>query len=466
MAKPTLEGLPPELLDAVVSFILRPTCLKSLCLTSKRLLAIATPHLYHEVIVDIEMTPKKPRLFKPGHRGHPFVRYLVFRADEYMYDDDTARSAESLVMSALEVIPTDKLRGFTTSSDLALTYDTIIKLCTYQRQLESISIGSTRDGRLSMIAEPRDWLAHLTDLYVPSKLLHLRELDYYGNIIANIGTLKRLHLHSPRLVASDNPLSNHMILDDTEESDGLYFTKLFGHLLPQPTDDRSQLTGQIMLELFSVRYALLAYADRNLAKVIAFEKLRELNLFYCVAVSPFLLALRNTFRSKGSSLRVLRYQGVSTSDDIMAVNDFLNSFTGLTFLKLIDRYFAENLDMTCIHAHAESLLYLMIGIGTNDRAYDREHLRLDAQQCKDLCSRCSKLRQIAIALPVIKVNEAGDDASNWRSYAEVLVSPHSRHLSFMLILAARTRPGAATRGTTYTHVADGDKGASSQGSLR
>lgn len=86
MGTPTLEGLPAELQDAIISWIFRKAHLAQVCLVSKQLQSIALPRLYNTVnlVLGKDDQNKIAQLAIPGHSGVSHIRNLKvdLEADE------------------------------------------------------------------------------------------------------------------------------------------------------------------------------------------------------------------------------------------------------------------------------------------------------------------------------------------------------------------------------------------------
>ena len=106
-----LLQLPAELLAMITAYIVRPSDLKSLCLTSHLLSSIATKQLYHTIelhATELSLPDGKGFLL-PSNRGHKHVRCLSLSPESVLGYGDLSSRIRDVFRAALRLIPRDHL---------------------------------------------------------------------------------------------------------------------------------------------------------------------------------------------------------------------------------------------------------------------------------------------------------------------------------------------------------------------
>lgn len=110
MAPHTLIDLPPELLAVIVSYLQRPSTLKSLCLTCSCLRTAAQARLCHDVVLDLSKYsyPNLGDFFLPNNPAQTYVRKLTLESFNCIRNN--AENTWKIVSLAVQLVSHDTLR--------------------------------------------------------------------------------------------------------------------------------------------------------------------------------------------------------------------------------------------------------------------------------------------------------------------------------------------------------------------
>lgn len=276
-----------------------------------------------------------------------------------------------------------------------------MQLCVEQRRLSFVAlgmIGSTVAGVLASPAFPGDWLESITSLSVPNMINDLHDLEGYRQLIERAPRLAGLRIRTNKVATQ----TDTKFLEDKSDAEGQLFPALFSHVLgsaPQPKIKLSQLA----LICVSVRHPM-----RTLMRVIDFSGLTHLVLNYCKHSTELLLALTNHFKTVGSALR--RFELEAWVTDVSVVEDFLKATSGLFCVHIICSSSRQNrpFDISSLSTHFATVSQLALtfriggwGAGIPLTAHTYEVIG------KDL----PKLKDVAIAMPVVRSASSGHDES-------------------------------------------------------
>lgn len=411
----TLQTFPPELRDAILSYILRPTDLKSLCLTSKLLRSLATPKLYHDVVLDLTAVEKNAGFLVHRHPGHLHVKELGFLP---LDPDDPfdGEAAQRTIRFALQLLPRDSLIGFDLPFGMICDGDTFMTLFTQQRALNFIHFASVQGMPPVAFHTVHAWLSKLQRLDMPREVCE-HDLDFYGQIIRTCDKLNTLGIRAAELRDETPVDAITRDLDDTEHQDGLIFEKLFGHLTTGRTTGCDERLGLQNLWFDDTE---LSYSDRTFTQVIKFEGLCTLNLVDCCGVDVLLQQLTALFKLRGSALRGFIYWNTLdeyTEASTAAMHDFLLSFANLEYLQIADTDPSCDFDMRCLSNHLPTIRDLYIGKGGGING--EEHWLATLEDLRML-RQCTKLQQLAIALPRPTLPLGSDES--WQCFWTTIVS--------------------------------------------
>lgn len=234
-------------------------------------------------------------------------------------------------------------------------------------------------------------------------------------------------------------------MQDTASADGKIFSTLFGHINQvNPSRDTKVLLEKLWLDDID-----LAYADRTFLKAIDFSHLTELGLDDCTNTGPVLSHLIRRHESNRPHLRGFSLINVWQRCDIKLLMRFLRSFSGLEYLRIKESHARTGFDAGCPDTHLASLTQLYLAFGANTTGRQHQIFSLKAVQSLGQC--CTRLRQLAIALPAVEIDEVKrGQLGVLRPY---MVSVLPLHLwSLLKKLGLPARP-PISRGSTHSHVA-------------
>ena len=107
MASSRLEALAPELQLMIFEVLTRPTDLRSVCLTSRKLCNLATPILYEDPPLDIEASVRSHPRGYFGARNPGSIRGLAFK--NFTSEDVDDHAMQEFVYSSIVALNKDQL---------------------------------------------------------------------------------------------------------------------------------------------------------------------------------------------------------------------------------------------------------------------------------------------------------------------------------------------------------------------
>ena len=162
--------------------------------------------------------------------------------------------------------------------------------------------------------------------------------------------------------------------------------------------------------------------DSTWQQYIDFTKLRTLQIWNCPETDSMLkrlidLAPSQPFRLEGL---VLSFEEVSESPTL--AEKFLSSLTGLRYLNIcyIPSTQTSSFNMGCLASHADTVQDLYLGIGSSDSFRMAPLWQPSSGEVQWLTSQCRNLRQLALAMPELDMDDAL--AGRWGKYQQHLVS--------------------------------------------
>ena len=108
--------------------------------------------------------------------------------------------------------------------------------------------------------------------------------------------------------------------------------------------------------------------------------------------------------------------------------DFIRSISGLQYLNLCYVPAFEDysfFDVKCLENHKHTLKDLYFGIGANNLGYHSLQ-RLSIDEFQWMCSSLTHLRQLAIPLPQVRLDDVF--TAQWHGYDSAIVSLRSQTL--------------------------------------
>lgn len=157
-------------------------------------------------------------------------------------------------------------------------------------------------------------------------------------------------------------------------------------------------------------------------KFIDFARLRTLQLWNCDNADTLLSCLISLAETEQLRLHGLVLSFEEKYQWPTRAQDFLAATSGLRYLNLDcvpEREDQTRFDIKCLQGHSNSIKDLLLGIGSNCGDFPPLYTP-SVDDITWLTANCVKLRQLAIALPPLRLDDAL--AGQWDEYGEVLVS--------------------------------------------
>lgn len=389
MGRPTLLSIAPELQDAIVSYATQPSVLKNICLTCKQLQSVATPKLYHSVVLDLQspsLSTEDRGFLSVKNPGHGHVRHLrFFLADkpEYPLGRSTEESCEANMKRVLNVLPRNRLKSFTAPYRMKLEEPTFRMLCSQQQALTELSLSIPRMP--STIADQREMLQRLTSLSISLHFFEFPDtrnmdlLSVYGQLVQHAPNLRNLAINGARQGSVLGRVD--LILD-----------KLI-------VSSRQGQSKPLRLQTASLRGLDFRLAGEYIARVLEVENLVELRIARSAGVAELLDAAAHRFRQKMPRLQGLEFLCNDYEVCFISLQKFLRSFSGLRYFKLeslIAVNFAQ-FNMCSLARHAPTLTdcYVYFHLYEDDSSI---YIKTNAE-LSHFFGLHNKLRQFAIDFP-------------------------------------------------------------------
>ena len=150
--------------------------------------------------------------------------------------------------------------------------------------------------------------------------------------------------------------------------------------------------------------------DTTWAHYIHFSRLRTIQIWNCANTDKMLDYMIGMAKSQPLRLEglVLSYEEWVQAPRL--AEKFLKSISGLCYLNLCfnrlgDEVGQSSFDLKCLSSHFKTLQDVYIGIGTNCSRGQGSLWRPSEGEIQLLASQCPRLRQLAVALPSISVDD-------------------------------------------------------------
>ncbi|KAK5114188.1 hypothetical protein LTR62_002758 [Meristemomyces frigidus] len=452
--------------------VLRPTDLRSLCLTSKLLHTLAVKPLYRTVSLDLgsEADTRLSAFLSPANIGLKHVRrvrvYLAAVRDVGRERGNHQRqSLNFATRMLLEFLPGDRLDGFSvliavihagfpvvvgtnmTSSWYpceSFSADNLLLLYRKQKKMKWLQVmsmdrdvlpelkhlGSRLDGlfagvrKLVLYPENRPTL-ELCQFFVEKTKETLEELVVHANFDLHDRFHDRDHSPPPPVVGAIDARE----VDDSATGPGILSRTIFANLLPFESCTPLQCLTSLRLRRVNLRHC----AD-TWCKFVDFTRLQNLKLYHCAGVDSLFGQM-----SKAAHLpRQLKVLEVSHKDNaeneaLVALDGFLCLVSGIQDLVVdlenvtclpaaagVARH-SKTLELLSVHASEdETVSGTVSGTGTtaDEHVWSLENLI-------NICKACTKIEQLSCAWPQTSILRAPGPA--WKGY-EIAVLSHLRDL--------------------------------------
>lgn len=260
----------------------------------------------------------------------------------------------------------------------------------------------------------------MANIVVPWKLISIRDVDFYRELIGR--SCHRLKALTVRVSNSSWLGPDASSAQSSKElARGLFAHRTEGDYAGEP----------LVLRDINLQNQDLRAFDSTWRRYIDLSKLCNLQVWNCYRTDCMLQCLMD--RAKESPLRleglVLSFERPQWSPSL--AESFIGSISGLRYLNLcyMPATGKSSFDLHCLANHAHTIQDLYIGIGANER------YRLQVGNIQPLwtptlsevgwlAKSCRSLRQLAIALPKVRMLDAR--AGHWHQYLRFLVGISAR----------------------------------------
>ena len=280
-------------------------------------------------------------------------------------------------------------------------------LASTQRHLDVLMLGPMTRTALNhpchipdWPTSPSNWPLKLAQLVVPCRVGSKEELEYYTMLInLSRDTLRNLAVHTYTLgQASDVRVDlNH---NDDPQGEPL-------KTLLRPSTNRDSQPKLALANLLVV-YQYLRPSTEFLNKSVNFSTLEKLVIVECAGVDYLISSIVEAFRPGLAKLYGLNIQCDWRATKIPGL---LRAFGGLQYLiPSFLRYRGEDslFDIKCLSTHTSTLQDLYFGLGENASEVSPLYIP-DEHDVGWLSANMQKLRQLALAMPAIRMDEALSD---------------------------------------------------------
>lgn len=377
--------------------MLRPSDMKALCLTCKDLRQFATPVLYRKVEVDImpDTSQWLAAFVDPANQGRQYIRGLRI-SHGWSKDEAGEKKVQHIIRTLLSSLITNTLETFWWVLNLLsrpplilnsalslreLDFASTWLLLQTQRNLQSLGLPEAIPSGPEKILDDFPWV--ITDL----KRLHTIEFDPHPrdeerNKLAQTLLMRLPNVNRVRIVGY---LSNEA-------------RRIADNILGPASPTTLQLSS---LKLYGVDLTFGGQPQSVATKLLT---LHTLHLDICPKADALLNSLVTELRRdchRSFALKDFKYvQYFHTEAHSKEVlSQFLESFSGLRHLCIDTRETVPLPAIDSVIKHSQSLRSLFIR-----RLYvleDERHVKkcYSLEDLRELCTACTSLEQIAVALP-------------------------------------------------------------------
>jgi hypothetical protein len=393
--------------------ISRPSDLKSLCRTSKRLYDVAIKELYHTVAVEIgkKTDLRLSTMLHRSNAGLKHVRILRIQFNPHQMDVSEAETirVQTVVRMLIEFLPENVLEDFEWSPWLAFDQETFIILLNRQKRLQWLTAfrldGANAIKKLEAKAsEHAEIYKNCQKLAIYPDSLPTLELGQF--FLSKMSTLTELIIHTN---FGHGPIHyTTRELHGTPNTPGLVNRTMFSHLLPFNKINDPPFAHLRSLRLVDVG---LRHCADTYGRFIDFTQLDALRVVKCAGADAlFSLLCKSTHLPR--KLRCLEFQHNDNSDNdaLTALDDFLCLVEGVEdlYLDLTNVKSMPNVDG--IIKHGKTLDVLLVHASEN---LVDEHVWA-SDDFQRLCSSVTKLRQISCAWPSSSILRT--NSPSWESF--------------------------------------------------
>ncbi|KAI9871354.1 MAG: hypothetical protein M1830_002991 [Pleopsidium flavum] len=278
MAYLRFPDLSLDLKSLIISYIDRPTDLKSLCLTSKDVRDVAVRELYRNVSFDMgsHKDIHVSSFLARDNPGLPYVREIAIHLlgcqnSSSAERDAQIRQAHFVARLLLDHLPSDILEAFRWQTWKPFSAKNFLLLCKRQKHLRCIELGPTDEGLMPIIEQKPDFFKSL-DQVLDLELYptNLDGLEVCQRFLHSVTRLDSLTICSGFHTTMDPPSD----LDDSSTQPGLLTRTIFSHM--RPFENCTPMTLKtLVLDKINLRYVSSSYMKVIKMAALEFIEIRK-----------------------------------------------------------------------------------------------------------------------------------------------------------------------------------------------
>lgn len=404
MAPTKFMDLSVDIKTLIVQHVIRPTDLKSLCLTCKQLHEITVRQLYHEVTLDVG-SPSDTKLsafLNPKNIGLPHVRKLDLYLADVMDKCNQLQQAHFAIRMILEFLPENILEKFSWHPWSPFSGDNLLLLYKKQKRMKWLEgIALDKDILLEM-----EKLPDFDSVFQNTRKLGLypdsqEVLNFCHMLLKKSPKVEKITLHAS-FEESDSPIPSRE-LNDSSTRPGLITSTMFSHM--QPFNKCTPLAlREVTLQKINLRYAADTYC-----KIIDFTTVKSLRVFACSGADALFAELsRSTKLPEKLETLEFKHDDNAENDALNALDGFLCLVSGIKILT-IDITFVKSLPAPAgISRHGRTLKELNVHATRMDD--NDEELVYDFTSFQQICKDCTLLEQLSAGFPQTSVIRHNSDS--------------------------------------------------------
>ena len=189
-------------------------------------------------------------------------------------------------------------------------------------------------------------------------------------------------------------------LEDSSTRPGLLTRTIFSHMMPFET------CTPIVLKKLSIDNVDLRYAADTYMKFIKFSALESLVIGGCRGADSVFAQMSKPHLRPNKLKKIRWFHGEETSETyaLEAFDGLLEAISGLEILHIDIKNFSALPNPTAIAHHGKTLKVL--GIRSRKAVADPQLITYESEQLDEICTACTKLRQLSITFPNTSVSDA------------------------------------------------------------
>ncbi|KAI4722397.1 hypothetical protein E4T48_01272 [Aureobasidium sp. EXF-10727] len=408
-----LNKLVPEIQASIVKHISRPSDLKALCRTSKRLYDVAVKELYHTVSLEIGKRSdlRLSAMLHPGNAGLKQIRILNIQFTPQHADLSEADNSrlQTVVRMLIDFLPENVLEDFEWSPWLAFDQETFLILLDRQKRLQWLTAfrldGVDAVEKLeAKSSEHEDLYNNCQKLAIYPDSLPTLELGQF--LLSKMSILTELIVHTNFAHGPINYTTRE--LNDSPTGPGLVNRTMFRHLLPF-----DKITNPPFAHLRSLRLVDvgLRHCAETYGRFIDFTQIEVLRIAKCSGADALLsLLCKSAYLPRKLRWLEIQHNDNSDNDALTAVDDFLCLVEGIEDLHLDLTSVKSMPNVDGIIKHGKTLDILLVHASENMI----DELVWASDDFQRLCSSVTKLRQISCAWPTSSILRT--NSPSWDTY--------------------------------------------------